>query len=231
MNILRKSRKSKKKLKLNKLLIIIFTLVMTTFAWFAYTKILNPTFNIHVASWDMEYYIGTEKKTNPISIDVDTLYPTMPEQTVTIDIINNGETLVDIEYEIKSITIAGITFELIKEGETNTTENYIVLTQSELATNETTGEEIYKNTIINDITKIPFTIDIEHSSQVEAVTQDASGEDIPGTGYLKVMVNWVGDNDLLDSEWGYKVGEYLMNNPTATSAMSIELSINSYQAI
>lgn len=229
MNILRKSRKSKNKKKLNKFVILIFSLVMTTFAWFAYTKILEPTLKMHILSWNIEYSIAGEKKSNPIGIEVSTLYPAMPEQTVTIDIKNKGETLVDIDYEVEAVTIAGITFELVKEGKTRTTDNYIVLAPSVLTTDETTGEKIYKNAITNDISKFPFTVEIEHSSQVPAVTQDESGKKIPGIGYLKVTVNWMGDNDKLDSEWGYLVGEYLANNPTATSVMSIVLSVETYQ--
>lgn len=229
MNILRKSRKSKNKKKLNKFVILIFSLVMTTFAWFAYTKILEPTLKMHILSWNIEYSIAGEKKSNPIGIEVSTLYPAMPEQTVTIDIKNKGETLVDIDYEVEAVTIAGITFELVKEGKTRTTDNYIVLAPSVLTTDETTGEKIYKNAITNDISKFPFTVEIEHSSQVPAVTQDESGKKIPGTGYLKVTVNWLGDNDKLDSEWGYLVGEYLANNPTATSVISIVLSVETYQ--
>lgn len=229
MNILRKSRKSKNKKKLNKFVILIFSLVMTTFAWFAYTKILEPTLKMHILSWNIEYSIAGEKKSNPIGIEVSTLYPAMPEQTVTIDIKNKGETLVDIDYEVEAVTIAGITFELVKEGKTRTTDNYIVLAPSVLTTDETTGEKIYKNAITNDISKFPFTVEIEHSSQVPAVTQDESGKKIPGIGYLKVTVNWMGDNDKLDSEWGYLVGEYLANNPTATSVISIVLSVETYQ--
>lgn len=229
MNILRKRRKSKNKIKLNKFMIVIFSLVMTTFAWFTYTKILDATLKMHVLSWDIEYYIGTEKKTNPIGIEIQNLYPTMPEQDVTVDIKNNGETLVDIEYEVKSISIAGVTYEVVREGATNKTDNYIFLAPPVLTTDEATGEEIYKDVIINDITRFPFTVEVEHSSQISAVTKDESGKKVPGIGYLKITVNWIGDNDTLDSEWGYKVGDYLANNPTAASAMSIVLSIETYQ--
>jgi len=257
MNILRWNRKYKNKIRPKTLLLLIFSLIMTTFAWFAYSKVIQPTLNIHMASWDMEYYIGEVKKTNPLSIEIPTLYPTMPEQTVLIDIFNNGETLVDIEYQVKSVTIAGTSYEIVPEGGTNTTTNYIALAQPVLETITTTitqepetpdvpegGEEpetpeepttieitkeVYKGVITNDITKFPFTIEIEHSSQVAAVTENEYGTKIPGEGYLKVTVNWIGDNNKLDSEWGYIVGEYFANNPTATSAMSIVLSIDSYQ--
>lgn len=220
MNILRWKRKSKKKIKLKTLILFIFSLIMTTFAWFAYSKILNPTLNIHMVSWDMEYSIEGKLKTNPIGIEIPTLYPTMPEQTVTIDIKNNGETLTDIEYHVESVTIAGVSYELVQEGQTNTTENYINITPPVLETDATTETQVYKGAITNDITKFPFTIEVEHSAQVQS----------RGEGYLTVSVNWIGDNSELDSQWGYIVGEYLINNSTVSSAISIQLSIDAYQA-
>lgn len=220
MNILRKHRKSNKKNRLKKYILFIFSLIMTTFAWIAYSKVLNTHLNIHVAAWDMEYYIGDEKKDNPIGIDIPTLYPQMPEEVIKIDIKNNGEALVDLDYHMESITIAGVSYELVNEGEQNTTENYINIAEPTLETDEETGVLVARGIIINDTTRFPFTLEVEHSLQV--VAKDS--------GYLTVTVNWIGDNDELDSEWGYKVGKYFIDNPDATSAMSITLSIDSYQA-
>ena len=219
-NLLRKHRKSNKKNRFQKYVLVIFALIMSTFAWLAYSKILNTHLNIHVAAWDMEYFIEGKKKENPIGIEFPTLYPQMPEQTVTVDILNNGEALVDLSYDVKAISIAGVTYELVRTGEQPTTENYINIADPVTATNQETGEEISKGEIINDITKFPFTLTIEHSLQVAS----------KDTAYLKVTANWLGDNDDLDSQWGYIVGKYFMDNPDATSAISITLSIDSYQA-
>lgn len=220
MNILRKHRKSNKKNRLRKYILFVFTLIMTTFAWLAYSKVLNTHLNIHVAAWDMEYYIGDEKKENPIGIDIPALYPQMPEQVIKIDIKNNGEALVDLDYHIEAISIAGVSYELVKEGEQNTTENYINIADPTLETDEETGVLVARGEIINDTTRFPFTMELEHSLQV--ASQDS--------GYLTVKVDWIGDNDELDTEWGYTVGKYFADNPAATSAMSLRLSIDSYQA-
>ena len=220
MNILRKHRKSNKKNRLRKYILFVFSLIMTTFAWLAYSKVLNTHLNIHVAAWDMEYYIGDEKKENPIGIDIPALYPQMPEQVIKIDIKNNGEALVDLDYHIEAISIAGVSYELVKEGEQNTTENYINIADPTLKTDEETGVLVARGEIINDTTRFPFTMELEHSLQV--ASQDS--------GYLTVKVDWIGDNDELDTEWGYTVGKYFADNPAATSAMSLRLSIDSYQA-
>ena len=218
-NILRQHRKSKGKKKAKKYILFIFTLIMTTFAWFAYSKVLNSQLNMHVAAWDMEYFIGEEKKENPIGIEFPTLYPHMPEQTVTVDILNNGEALVDLSYNIQAISIAGVSYELVPEGKQPTTGNYIEIEEPVLEEKDT-GEVISKGKIINDAAKFPFTLEIEHSAQVAAKNK----------AYLKVTANWAGDNDELDSKWGYTVGKYFMDNPKVTSAMSVTLSIDSYQA-
>ena len=232
MNILRWKRKSKNKIKFKSIILVIFSLIMTTFAWYAYSKVIDPTLNIHIASWDMEYYIGETKQTNPIGINIPVLYPAMAEQSVRIDIKNNGETLVDIEYLVESITIAGVEYQVLPEETENPTGNYVIMTppvkemQTVTTTDPVTGEEVQtqvevaKGVITNDITKFPFTVELDYSPQVEAESQ----------GYLTIRVNWIGDNAKLDSEWGYIVGQYFAANPTATSAMSIGLRIDSYQA-
>ena len=217
-NILRQHRKSKGKKKAKKYILFIFTLIMTTFAWFAYSKVLNSQLNMHVAAWDMEYFIGDEKKKNPIGIEFPTLYPHMPEQTVTVDILNNGEALVDLSYNIQAISIAGVSYELVPEGKQPTTGNYIEIEEPVLEEKDT-GEVISKGKIINDAAKFPFTLEIEHSAQVAAKNK----------AYLKVTANWAGDNDELDTQWGYVVGKYFNDNPNAKSAMTITLSIDSYQ--
>lgn len=224
-NLLRKHRKSNqynqyKKNKFQKYVIIIFAFIMTTFAWLAYAKILNTHLNMHVAAWDMEYYIGDEKKENPIGIEFPTLYPQMPEQTITVDILNNGEALVDLSYDIQAISIVGTSYEIVKQGNQPATTNYINIEEPTSEIEEATGKVILKGKIINDANKFPFTLEIEHSAQVES----------KGRAYLKVTAKWPGDNDELDTQWGYIVGKYFNDNPNAKSAMSITLSVNSYQA-
>ena len=238
MNILRWRRKSKKKIKFKTIVLFIFSLIMTTFAWFAYSRVLNPTLNIHVSSWDIQYFIENVEKENPIGVEIPTLYPSMPEQIITIDILNNGERWVDIDYYLQTVEILGDTYRLVQEGSAIPAgnEKYLILTPTAVETTSTTDDatgvtivtKTVKGAITNDITKLPFTIEIEHSAEIEPVSVDDDGNKIAGEGYLNVIVNWIGDNDELDSEWGYRVNEYLTTTG-ATSAISIDLVIDSYQ--
>ena len=219
MNILRKQRKSRNKFGLKKFILLIFSLIMTTFAWFAYSKIIDPTLNIHVAGWNMEYYINEVKQTNPIGIDFPILYPAMPTEVITIDIKNNGEAEVELDYHVEEITILGEEYELVTEGKQNTRDKFVSIATPIVTSDPETGIAIAKGTIINELEKFPFTLEVEHSLRVEP----------DDSGYLTVTANWAGDNDELDSEWGYKVGKYFIDNPEATSAISLKLSVDSYQ--
>lgn len=219
MNILRKRRKSNQKYGIKKVILLIFFLMMTTFAWFAYTKVLSPSLNLHIASWDMEYYINEEKQENPIGIEIPILYPAMPKEIIEIDIKNNGEALVELDYHVEEISIIGVNYELVTEGNQNTTENFIKISTPVVTSDEETGEAIVKGAIINELEKFPFTIKVQHTLQVPSKEQ----------GYLTVTVDWTGENDELDSDWGYKVGQYFVDNPEAQSAMTLKLSIDSYQ--
>ena len=62
MNILRKSRKSTIKLDKRKVVLLIFTLIMTTFAWITYSKILLPNLKLHINSWNISIYVDNNKK-------------------------------------------------------------------------------------------------------------------------------------------------------------------------
>ena len=220
MNILRTFRKSNKKINLKKYILSIFSLIMVTFAWFTYSKILSPNLNLHIAAWDMEYYIGEEKQENPISIDFATLYPQMDEQTMTIDVVNNGETIVDLGYTVRTITIAGTTYKFIKQGQEDTADNYIYIIEPTTETDSETGELITKGKILNDLERFPFTIEIEHIPQLSPQAR----------AQVTIKVNWLGDNDELDTKWGYEVGKYFKENANAQSALTLTLSIDSYQA-
>lgn len=220
MNLFRIHRKSKHKIKFKTVFLFIFSLIMTTFAWFAYSRVLNPTLNFHIASWDMEYSIEGREQSNEIAIQISDLYPTMPQRTVTIDIKNNGERTAEIDYRVDSVAIADREYDIIYEGQEIPagTDEYIIMAPSVVESTSVVEDGItivtktVKGAIIKDIERFPFTVDLEHSYEVEP-----DG----GTGYLRVDVNWIGDDNILDSEWGYIVGE--------TSVMSLGLTIDAYQ--
>ena len=87
MNILRKSRKSTIKLDKRKVVLLIFTLIMTTFAWITYSKILLPTLKLHINSWNLAIYVdnnknGVAEETEMVEDKKDFKYPQINKENI-----------------------------------------------------------------------------------------------------------------------------------------------------
>lgn len=232
MNILRKKRKKHIKIRLKRIILLIFSLIMTTFAWITYTKILNTGVNIDIISWDISFFVDEngnniaeeeEERENPIAVDLSDLYPGMEEKVVKVIMKNNGQTPTDILYTTSEINILGNTY-TIQENVPEGNEYYILKHNPVMENGITTAD------FINEPERFPFKIVIEHSQEV------LSG----GEGYLTIKVTWPLYNeddseeeknrkDELDTEWGYKVAKYLSDNadnPDVTGAFHVQIRIN-----
>ncbi len=232
MNILRKKRKNNIKIRLKRFILLIFSLIMTTFAWITYSRILNTGVKIDINSWDMTFYLDQdedniadeeEERDNPIAIDVLDLYPGMEEKIVRILMKNNGETPSDILYIASEINILGEEYSLVETAPAEG-ENYILKHESVIADGISTTD------FINEPERFPFKIVVEHSQEI------LSGQQ----GYLLVKASWPSYNpddteeemnakDELDSEWGYKIAKYLednIDNPDITGAFKLQIRIN-----
>ena len=97
MGILRKIRKSNIKITKKRIVLLIFTLIMATFAWIAYYKILSPTFQMHINAWNISIFVDENQngvaepaeerdKTSAIEVNFLEMYPDMNQETV--DILN-----------------------------------------------------------------------------------------------------------------------------------------------
>ena len=224
MNILRKNRKSNYKYNKKlffRVIFLIFSLIVTTFAWFTYYKILNDEIDIHIVSWDLEYLMDTnndetlESVENPLEISVPTLYPGMDAKEMNVTVRNNGESNVDLSCLLTNVTILGQEYEIVEDVNDAQTEYYIVLEDP------TTAEGVSSQDIINDTEIFPFTISIENDVSLES-RADAN---------IKVTITWVGDNDELDSQWGHNVAKYLIEQEDPESVLQLTLQVNAVQAL
>ena len=135
MNILRKSRKSTIKLDKRKVVLLIFTLIMTTFAWITYSKILLPTLKLHINSWNLAIYVDNNKngvaeetemvedKNAPIIIQPFEVYPGMNLDIMDVIIKNNGETPSEIAYIISGVKFLGKDYSIQDDAATYRTNN------------------------------------------------------------------------------------------------------------
>lgn len=250
MNLLRRRRKRTKEKNKKKYLILLFSLVMTTFAWFTYSRVLNNNLNLHPLAWDISYEINGVKQDNPISVSPEfALYPGMPDQQIYIDIKNNGEVNVDLNYIISSIKILGQEYEItdpevviIESEESEDVPDVVMEGQEEGESFEltlgdrTVNDGIIYQKIIDISNKYPFTISVECSNGLEH-------EQIEG-GYMKITISWpdeVVDNaeteeneieikNQLDTKWGYEFAKYLSENPEG-NAIEIQIEVNATQRL
>ena len=240
MNILRKKRKYNIKIRVKRIILLIFSLIMTTFAWITYSRILNSEVQIDINSWDLSFYVDknqnniaekSEEQENPIAVDLSDLYPGMEEKIVKVIIRNNGDTPTDILYTSSEINILGNEYALVNTVPEGENEYYILKHESVIGDGVTTVD------FINEPERFPFKITIEHSQEI------LSGKE----GFLNIKVTWPLESvypenateaqikeanerkDELDTKWGYQVAKYLeenKDNPNVTGAFHAKVRIN-----
>ena len=219
MNILRKSRKSTIKLDKRKVVLLIFTLIMTTFAWITYSKILLPTLKLHINSWNISIYVDDNKngvaeegeladKTAPIVIQPFEVYPGMNKDVMDVIIKNNGETPSDIAYIISDIKFLGNTYSIQDDASAYRTTNPGAFCLQKNTYEDYGGIVTYK--LINEESMIPFEFIIEHTKVIDGGAE----------GYLKVKAVWdatldegateaqIDAKNEFDGKWGFDLTKY-----------------------
>ena len=220
MNILRKSRKSTFKLDKRKIVLLIFTLIMTTFAWITYSKVLLPTLKLHINSWNISIYVDNNKngvaeddemvedKNSPIVIQPFEVYPGMNQDIMDVIIKNNGETPSDIAYIISDVKFLGNTYSIQEDAAAYRTTNPGAFCLQKNTYEDYGGIVTYK--LINEKSMIPFEFIIEHTRVIDGGAE----------GYLKVKAIWdasleagatenqIDEKNEFDGKWGFDLTNY-----------------------
>ena len=234
MNILRKSRKSTIKLDKRKVVLLIFTLIMTTFAWITYSKILLPTLKLHINSWNISIYVDDNKngvaeegeladKTAPIVIQPFEVYPGMNKDVMDVIIKNNGETPSDIAYIISDVKFLGNTYSIQDDASAYRTTNPGAFCLQKNTYEDYGGIVTYK--LINEESMIPFEFIIEHTQVIDGGAE----------GYLKVKAVWdatldegateaqIDAKNEFDGKWGFDLTKYA---ETTGAPIEFKLKVN-----
>lgn len=247
MNLLRLKRKNKKKIGLKRFLLVICSMIMSSFAWFAFSKVLNTSFNGHMVSWDIIFKKDGGIITNTESIDFSfsNLYPGVTDK-ITVDVENNGESTAEIVYVIKNITFLGKTYNIKDPGSTKDADS-IVLETAYTSDSNVTQTILNSNTEINNsyllenapeniiedenYIRIPFTITANKTEKLEKGDK----------GKFEINIDWpetdsqLENKDDIDSAWGYSFSKYLQycneNNIDLQSAISINMEIDAVQYV
>lgn len=219
MGILRKIRKSNVKITKKRIVLVIFTLIMATFAWIAYYKILSPTFQMHINAWNLSIFVDENQngvaepaeereKTSAIEVNFLEMYPDMNQEKVDIIIQNNGDTPAIFTYELSDVSFLGDPYEVVDDAEQSRLDNpdkkYIQRGTSTEAAGITTYE------LINEPGTFPFKFTVENCDSI------AGGAE----GTITVKALWAdADEEIteeekneLDSLWGYNVAKFIEEN-------------------
>ena len=247
MNLLRLKRKNKKKIGIKRFLLVICSMIMSSFAWFAFSKVLNTSFSGHMVSWDIVFKKDGGVITNTESIDFSfsNLYPGVTDK-ITVDVENNGESTAEIVYVIKSITFLGKTYSIKNPGSTKDNNSIVLetayssgsnVTQTILNTNtKINNEYLLENATENIIEeenyiRTPFTIRANKTEKLEKGDK----------GKFEIRIEWpatdaqLTNKDDIDSAGGYSFSKYLQycneNNIDLQSAISINMEIDAVQYV
>lgn len=93
-------RKKLVKFNLTSIFFFILSLVSTTFAWFAFSNVVNNNLEIEVKAWDVNITEGENNVSNEIGIKVESFHPGSETTTKTININNNGDLDSKVTYTV-----------------------------------------------------------------------------------------------------------------------------------
>lgn len=194
-----------KKIRLTRLLILLFFIISNTFAWFIYATKIDNDISVHVKSWNVVFEAGENQVTESVDLIVGDIYPGMSNYTYEIDAYNNSEVSATLSYEILEANVLGTeyisTIGRVARGEEA---NASDLTSSQL-----------ESLLANDF---PFSITFSISNAV--IVKDDGQE----TYTLSVIWPYEQDDDETDTYWGTRAAYFKESNPDSPS-ISIKAKI------
>lgn len=186
----------KKRVKLRTLLLLALTFAANSYAWFIYTTKVDNAVEARVRSWNVRFDFEDNEIAEYINFNIDDMYPGMAEYSNFIKIVNSGEALGQIQYEVVSARIMNTTY--VIDGVDITSESLI-----------TSLREDY-----------PFVIDIGVSN---ANVSPGGGEE---QFNLIVNWAYESGDDGLDTYWGNQAYDYQTANPDSPLiALRIKISV------
>lgn len=118
-------RKAYLKLNIMSLIFLVVSFISFTYAWFAYSGLVDANTEIDVKAWNIKIEKDGEQISNEIVISLDDIYPGMDPVTEDVNIKNFGDSDASIRYEIKSARLLGnVENEFVVDG-TNVTSKYV----------------------------------------------------------------------------------------------------------
>lgn len=90
----------------------IFSIISTTFAWFAFSNIVDNDMEIDIKAWKVDISEGDSLITNKLEIDIPDFYPGNDMVTKDVTISNEGDISSIVSYKISSLRILDEEFDV-----------------------------------------------------------------------------------------------------------------------
>lgn len=215
MNLLRLTRKKNKKLLVKRTILVFFSLIITVFAWFQFTKILDTNFNFHINSWKIKFIVdGVELPDGKLDININDFYPEMEDKEKIVLIKNEGEVPVEIDYMVTKAIILDQEYDIVESAPEDGDGYYLI--PSDRVTRD---DGYWEEDVIND-ERFPFKIKFEIPSA--NIKPDEQHE-------IKVIYSWEKSDNATDTKWGHDVAEYLIEaRENNRDAYPVEIQIKMF---
>lgn len=109
--------KKLKKLNFATVFFFIMSLISTTFAWFAFSNVVNNNMEINVKSWQVNINDSEGALSNKLDIKIDSFYPGSELTSKTINIKNTGDLPSTISFKINYLRIFDKEFDTTNQEE------------------------------------------------------------------------------------------------------------------
>ena len=104
--------KNAKKVNFTSIMFLVLSLISTTFAWFAFSNIVDNDMNIDIKAWKVNISDEDSLITHKIDINLDNFYPGVEMNNKTITITNEGDLASVVSYRINYLRIFDEVFDV-----------------------------------------------------------------------------------------------------------------------
>lgn len=105
-----------KKLNFTSIMFFVFSFISATFAWFAFSNIVDNDMQIDIKAWKVDISEGDSLITNKLEIALDEFYPGTEISTKEVTISNEGDISSVVSYKINSLRIFDEVFDLSNQN-------------------------------------------------------------------------------------------------------------------
>lgn len=99
-----------KRTRLQTIFLLAITLASNSFAWFIYSTRVSNSISAQIKSWSVAFEIDDSDTEQTVLIEIDDVFPGMPNYEKRIKAANHGDTAATLSYQILSVNIFGVEY-------------------------------------------------------------------------------------------------------------------------